>query len=115
MGWAIFTFFVVPKGPLTSWLMTFTGNFAAADFAIFGLLLFLLFIFLQLVDHRRMRFLDALERRDPTKWDDDLKLLSAASETRAGANPLWVVAALIIGGWTIGFILETALGLWLMA
>ena len=114
MGWAIFTFFLVPNDLLASWLQTVTGDIFAANLAIFGLLLLLLYIFLKSADRRRMRFLDNLEKRDPAHWNDDLKVLAKTSETRAGANPLWILAALIIGGWTTGFILETALELWLM-
>lgn len=115
MGWGIVVFFVVPDELLTSWLLTYTGDFAGSDFAMFGLLLLLLFAFLQWVGRRMKRFLTTLDRRDPKKWNDDLKRLTEASKAKAGITGYRALAALIIGGWTLGFILETALQLWLMA
>lgn len=111
LGWVFFIYLAVPDGHITSWLITQTGEFFGAEYVIKVLLLVLLLLSLYALKVNFDRFLDTLDRRDPSHWDDDLKLRAKAAETTNGASPFWVLAVLIIGGWMTGFALEIALGL----
>lgn len=108
-GWAIFIYFAVPDALIGSWVVVKTGEFPGAEYIIDGLLLALLLLFLYVLKTQENRLLERLDRRDPARWDDDLKLLAKSADTTNGASPLWVPAILIVGGWTIGLALETAL------
>lgn len=106
LGWMVVAFFVVPEELLTSWLNGYTGTFFGAEYVVLGLLLVSLLLGLGLIRRRLEHFLDTLDRRDPAQWDEDLKRLAAASEAQKGVGPLWCIAAVVIGGWVIGFLVE---------
>ena len=109
LGWMIVAFFLVPESLLTSWLIGFTGTFFGVEYVATGFLLVLLLLGMHLVRRGLERFLDTLDRRDPDQWDEDLKQMAAASEAEKGVGPLWCVAAVVIGGWVIGFVVESLL------
>ena len=109
LGWTIIAFFVVPEALLTSWLIRFTGTFFGVEYVATGFLLVLLLLGMHLVRRSLERFLDTLDRRDPAQWDEDLKQMAAASKAEKGVGPLWCVAAVVIGGWVIGFVVESLL------
>ncbi len=106
LGWLIIAFLVVPEDLLTSWLTGYAGTFFGVEYVVLGLLWALLLLGLYLVRRSLERFLDTLERRDPTQWDGDLKQLVAATETMKGIGPLWCIAVVVIGGCVIGFLVE---------
>lgn len=109
VGWMIVAFFAVPEGLLTSWLTGYTGTFYGAEKVTVIFLWVLLFLGLYLVVRNSERFLDTLDRRDPTHWEEDLKQLAAASEAEKGIGPIWCIVVVIIGGWVIGFVVEILL------
>jgi len=109
LGWLIVAFFVVPEDLLTSWLTGYVGTFLGVEYVATGFLLVLLLLGMHLIGRSLERFLDTLDRRDPTHWEDDLKQLAAASEAQKGFGTLGCIVAVVIGGWVIGFVVEILL------
>ncbi len=109
LGWLIIAFFLVPEDLLTSWLTGYAGTFFGDEYVAIGLLWVLLLLGIHFVVRSLERFLETLDRRDPSQWEEDLKQLAAASEAEKGFGPLGCIVAVISGGWVIGFLVEILL------
>ncbi len=112
-AWAFIGNFVVffgpPKNLLESWLVGLAGNSFLGWLLVVGLACGAILLSSWLVRRRIESFLELLDRRDATFWEEDLKRLAAAAENTKPRSFFSAIFILLAIGLGLGLALDTVL------